>query len=255
MLIFSGVYLIRNSINGKGYVGFSCNLARRFKVHISQLNQGTHHSVVLQRAWNKYGETAFQFLVLTFIEGKEFLFRAEQEWTTILQSDDGHHGYNMRKVGRSSAGMEFSDETRNKMSASKKGRRFSEEHRRHLGEAQLGRRFSPERCARMSEARKGKRRSPEHVQNAANAQRGLKRSPEARARISEGVRRDWETRSREMSDEQKIKLGIASRRWWGSPEERRKQSERSTGRVHSSEARAKISEGNRRAWAEGRWSR
>ncbi len=60
----SGIYIIKNKVNGKFYVGSSCNCEERFSAHKILLRKGKHHSVVLQRAWNKYGERNFIFKVI-----------------------------------------------------------------------------------------------------------------------------------------------------------------------------------------------
>lgn len=60
----SGIYIIKNKVNGKFYVGSSCNCEERFSTHKTLLRKGEHHSVVLQRAWNKYGERNFIFKVI-----------------------------------------------------------------------------------------------------------------------------------------------------------------------------------------------
>lgn len=55
----SGIYVIRNTANGKVYVGSAVNIKGRWAVHKHGLRRGKHHSQRLQRAWNKYGEAAF----------------------------------------------------------------------------------------------------------------------------------------------------------------------------------------------------
>jgi hypothetical protein len=55
----TGVYGIRNRINGKVYVGSaSKSLAGRIRGHLSGLTKGTHFNRHLQAAWNRYGATA-----------------------------------------------------------------------------------------------------------------------------------------------------------------------------------------------------
>lgn len=57
------VYKIINNINNKFYVGSTKNFIHRKGQHLSALRKGKHHSVVLQRAWAKYGESNFSFIV------------------------------------------------------------------------------------------------------------------------------------------------------------------------------------------------
>ena len=47
------LYQILNKVDGKFYLGTTCDIDRRWKEHKRSLSQGTHHSIYLQRAWNK----------------------------------------------------------------------------------------------------------------------------------------------------------------------------------------------------------
>jgi group I intron endonuclease len=64
MAILGFVYRIRNKINGAYYVGSTSGPTRRFVRHRYELRSNFHHCVRLQRAWNKYGEDAFEFELL-----------------------------------------------------------------------------------------------------------------------------------------------------------------------------------------------
>ena len=58
-----GVYFIRNKINEKFYVGHSVDIKYRFRRHLYELKRNIHHCQYLQRAWNKYGEDNFEFII------------------------------------------------------------------------------------------------------------------------------------------------------------------------------------------------
>lgn len=58
------VYAITNVANGKRYIGSTINPKKRWVTHKSTLRKGKHHSFVLQRAWDKYGENSFSFTIL-----------------------------------------------------------------------------------------------------------------------------------------------------------------------------------------------
>lgn len=93
----SGVYVIKNTINGKAYVGSSISIRKRFKNHRFQLTKGSHHSLSLQQDWNTYGESAFEFTVLEMIdtpktEESPELSRAEFKW--MQEFDSLLSGYN-----------------------------------------------------------------------------------------------------------------------------------------------------------------
>lgn len=59
-----GVYAIKNKITGKMYIGESTNITSRWKTHKQDLNNNTHHSYKLQKEWNEYGESSFQFRII-----------------------------------------------------------------------------------------------------------------------------------------------------------------------------------------------
>ena len=74
-----GVYQIKNTLNGKAYIGSSKNIKRRLGIHRSMLRHGTHRNPHLQNAWNKYGESAF---VMEIIESTipDNRIKREQFW-------------------------------------------------------------------------------------------------------------------------------------------------------------------------------
>ena len=44
-----GIYKIENKVNGKVYIGQSIDIEKRWKEHISCLNNRTHHNDYLQK--------------------------------------------------------------------------------------------------------------------------------------------------------------------------------------------------------------
>ncbi len=95
----SGVYVIENLLKpGAVYVGSSCNLEKRKIAHFCYLRAGNHHSEKLQRAYNKYGESAFVFKVLFTCPINE-LFDLEQKQIDSLGALD--LGYNVNPLADS----------------------------------------------------------------------------------------------------------------------------------------------------------
>lgn len=68
-----GIYTIVNIINGRCYIGSSVDVLRRLSEHISQLGRGAHVNWILQRAYVKYGATAFDLRILEEVEEKNLL--------------------------------------------------------------------------------------------------------------------------------------------------------------------------------------
>ncbi|MGG3986962.1 NUMOD3 domain-containing DNA-binding protein [Bacillus smithii] len=57
------VYMIKNKLNNKFYVGRTVSITERWKRHKYLLENNRHHSKYLQNAWNKYGEENFEFKI------------------------------------------------------------------------------------------------------------------------------------------------------------------------------------------------
>jgi len=53
------IYNITNVINGKFYVGSTCDIKKRIRQHFGDLKRDVHHCVHLQNAYNKYGRGSF----------------------------------------------------------------------------------------------------------------------------------------------------------------------------------------------------
>lgn len=112
-----GVYAIRNAVNGRVYVGSAVAVDKRYALHRHQLKAGTHHSRKLQRAWDKYGASAFSVEVLETAP-RERLVAIEQMWIDRL--DAYKIGYNGRPTAASQLGLKFGAESRAKLSAATK---------------------------------------------------------------------------------------------------------------------------------------
>jgi group I intron endonuclease len=121
----SGIYKIENYTNDKIYIGSSVNMSKRiFYEHLNSLRKGTHHSIVLQRHYNKYGRDDLFFTVVEIVPRlirsntrTQFGIRLkerEQHYLNILKPE-----FNMSKTAMS--GFEI-------------GKPHSEEHRKHLSE-------------------------------------------------------------------------------------------------------------------------
>lgn len=137
----AGVYLIKNRVNGKVYVGSSVNLQDRFRCHKRALNGGFHESRHLQSAWNKYGESAFSFEIVETVGCVDQLLAREQAWIDSLHACDEALGYNICLIAGSPLGVRRTPETKAKLSASAMGKQKSSEHRAALSIA-MKRRFT-----------------------------------------------------------------------------------------------------------------
>ncbi|MBS1787873.1 MAG: GIY-YIG nuclease family protein [Acidobacteria bacterium] len=96
----SGVYQIRCKITQKIYVGSAVNLSQRWGKHKMTLRRGTHRNSHLQKAWDKYGESAFEFEVLEYATRSELLL-VEQKWIDKTRCTERKVGFNLYPIAGS----------------------------------------------------------------------------------------------------------------------------------------------------------
>jgi group I intron endonuclease len=180
-----GIYAIRNTANGKLYVGSAISIARRWQVHRSNLKTGVHRCKPLQRAYDKYGVAAFVYEVLEFVPDIADLISREQHWLDTLGSHCDHGGYNVCPTAESRLGMKMSAEARAKIGRAHKGRKATDEARANIAKGWLTRApASAETRAKISAVHKGTKRSPEHRAKISAANRGRKLTDAQKAKIS-----------------------------------------------------------------------
>ena len=107
-----GIYLIKNLVNDKKYVGKSSNIMTRWVHHKTDLRYNCHHNRHLQFAWNKYGEENFEFSVIEECSIDD-LNSKESYWINFY--DSYNNGYNMDKGGDGTYGYKHTKEEIDKM--------------------------------------------------------------------------------------------------------------------------------------------
>ena len=73
----SGIYIIKNTINDKVYIGSAVCLKQRFIEHKNQFKKQVHN-VRFQNFVNKYGFNTLIFEVIEYVNDKEKLIEREQ---------------------------------------------------------------------------------------------------------------------------------------------------------------------------------
>ena len=136
--IVSGIYEIRNTLDGHRYVGSAINMQRRWIKHVSDLNNNKHHSRHLQNAWNKYGATCFKFDILEYCFLPALVSREQFYMDTLIPE------YNISPTAYSPLGIKRTEETRSKMSKAMKGNKNT-----------LGYKHTDESIAKISAAKMG----------------------------------------------------------------------------------------------------
>lgn len=169
----AGVYLIIHSDGDKVYVGRSVNVQKRWTRHRWELNRGTHRNSLLQRAWVKHGEDAFEFRLAVHIvgfEGVELEAALQHAEVEVLRKHP--RNFNLMEAGEPA--MIASEETREKLSV--------------INTAKWA---EPGYRERLSAVHRAKNADPEYTARRAVAVSAGKSTPEAKARTSEQSLEKW----------------------------------------------------------------
>ena len=176
-----GIYRIRNIINNKSYIGSSIrNIHKRCVAHRRLLNRQQHVNSYLQNAWDKYGQSSFEFSIIEECS-KDMVLIREDFWMDYYDSMNRLKGYNLVEAENHVP----SEETRKKMSNSHMGKTLSEETKKRMSEAKIGVKKSEETLKNMSLAHMGEKHSPERLIIDSECHKGIIPSEETRKKMSE----------------------------------------------------------------------
>ena len=127
------IYAITNTLNGGRYIGSTNAYRQRWSDHKTRLVKGKHHSFILQRAWDKYGASAFVFELLCIcpadqrIEYEKRLMPLQRYNVARTPAEHGRRG-----------GWTHTDEFKQQVSLRFKGKALSPEHVEKVRVAQTG---------------------------------------------------------------------------------------------------------------------
>jgi group I intron endonuclease len=132
----TGVYRISNILDCQEYIGSTTQgFRRRWNQHLRELRAGKHHSWLLQKAWNAYGELFFTFDILEECLPVKCIAR-EQWWINNLNPE-----YNICPIaGAPMTGRKATKNTIEKMRIAHLGLRHTPEARMNMSIAQRGHR-------------------------------------------------------------------------------------------------------------------
>lgn len=106
----SGIYLFKNIVNNKIYIGQALNIRKRIFNHFNSSPELYFH-----RALRKYGEEGFNIYILEFIEGKENLNKQEIYYINKYNSNNPKLGYNLTEGGMGHLGIPLSETQKEKI--------------------------------------------------------------------------------------------------------------------------------------------
>lgn len=179
-MIKSGIYKIINTVDGKYYVGSSKNIQKRWDEHRRELRLNKHPNDFLQNAWNKHGESNFDFKIIELVKNEELLL-VEQKYLDIVKVES-EMSYNLNYDAR---GGELSEYSKQKISKANMGRKITEEIRLKLSESHKGIKLTDDAKLKLRVFNKGKKLSDDHKQKIGLANKGKKYSSEIKKKLSE----------------------------------------------------------------------
>jgi group I intron endonuclease len=241
----AGVYLITRIGTDQHYVGSSVDVNKRWSAHRSLLRNSQHHATYLQHTWNKFGESAFSFTVVQEVkrtnnvaEMKKALIDAEQFWFALYSNVPGKPpAFNSAPIAGSVLGIKHSAATIAKL----KGRVASLETRAKMSAAGRG---IPKTAAHVGAVRLALNR-PDVIAKMIAKATGRKQSAESKAKTSLG--------KTNPSAETRARISAANARRVLSPEARANMSESQRRRPPcSAESREKMSAAQTIRWANRR---
>lgn len=195
----SGIYTIKNIINGKEYIGSTRDFKRRKRQHLHGLVQKKHFNDHLQKAWNKHGGNNFKWELIEAVSNRDLLEDREQYWMDKKNVCDEECGYNIRPKADA---KRLSEETKRKIgnanSIALKGRKLSKECRKNMSIG-IQKRFQENPVSQETKDRMSK--------NHAKHWKGKKFSKEARDMMSRNSAKYW--LGKKFSEEHKQKLSEA----------------------------------------------
>lgn len=230
------IYVHKNKLNGKCYVGLSANKKLVKKRWAN--GEGYSRQKKFYNAIKKYGWDNFEHIILpTIYETMEALNQAEIDM--IAELDSYNSGYNSNIGGGSMIGYITSEETKIKQSKAQKGRTISEEAKVKISKAHKGKKLSEEHKDKISKGLEGKLKdrqfSEDHRKKLSEAAK--KRAYEKRGPLSQEVKDKISTsRSGKVPWNKGLKTGPLS------DEHKLKMSESIKGKVLSQETKDKMRE-------------
>jgi group I intron endonuclease len=154
----SGVYMFKNLLNGKQYIGSEINLSERLSSYYSTtymenaLKRSNSH---IYRALLKNGHEKLSLTILEYCDKEKCIERED----FYLSSENNE--YNINQKAGSPLGRKHYDETKQILSDANKGKTLSDETKKIMSDAKKGHKHSEETNKIMSDVHKGKTHSEE----------------------------------------------------------------------------------------------
>jgi hypothetical protein len=190
-----GVYLLKNRITNKIYIGKAKNLRIRIKNHAYSINDFSKNSYI-SKSIKKYGWDKFDIVILDVYDevDNNFLLERESFWIKDLNATNPNIGYNLCEYSNDWTGKKHKKQTKEKLKNVRLGKRHSNETKflisKNNGKGFLNRKHSPETKEKMKQIWRDRKRHgwvSNHL--------GKKRTMETRNKISQAKIELYKTKS------------------------------------------------------------
>ena len=207
----TGVYAIRHATSGKVYVGSAAtSFKQRWSQHRCGLRKGKHGNRHLQAAWSKYGEAAFEFVILAVTEPGEAVVCEQRYIDEYLAAECG---YNICPIAVSSRGVRRSESFRRKISERLKVSNGTPEYRAAQSQRMRIANGTPEAREAQSERMKIINGTPEYRKAMSGIQKAIYSNPDVIKKHAEICTSSWTDRRRKaISDIMKTVKGTPEAR-------------------------------------------
>ncbi len=176
----SGVYRLRNTVNGNFYIGSTKHLGKRRGRHFYVLKNGLKENIRMLEDAKKYGADSFCFEVIEYCDEDKLLER-EQHYFELLMPQ-----YNVWKSIYDGTGRTYTNAQLKYFKTLNKGPRNLPEHSNSLKKAWVKRRekYSKEELSKkMAEARRGILHSEETKKMMSERRKGKHKSEETKEKM------------------------------------------------------------------------
>lgn len=183
------VYLHRNKINNKVYIGIT---SQEPKYRWND-GKGYKHNLYFTQAINKYGWNNFEHVILYNSLSESEACLKEKELIQKYNSNSHDFGYNLESGGRY---FKVNNQTKQKISNFNKGKIVSEEIRKKISNTEKGKKLSEETKKKISEASKKRFQNPEERRKISETQKRVRKgevhSSEWNKHVSDALKgRKW----------------------------------------------------------------
>jgi group I intron endonuclease len=140
----SGIYMIKNKINNKSYIGMTTrDINLRWKEHLKLAKMKSRKMGAIHKAINKYGVENFEFIILYETNSSNSIFKilCKKEIEYIELYGTYKNGYNNTKGGDGSSLFSLTDEQKQHLREINLGKKLSEEHRKAITNGLLKREY------------------------------------------------------------------------------------------------------------------